>query len=387
MRRSVVYVLGLLWIGLLLSCEKDGQDTIIQLPDEPQDSVVTVLLNLPETPYLYSSRNLTEELMGVIERAQDNMPVDNPITDAGATLGRVLFYDKNLSLTRTVACASCHQQQWGFGDTAKFSRGIRGEVTPRHSMGLINARYYASGRFFWDERAETLEDQVLMPIQDPIEMDLSLSELVDRLNGLAYYPALFEEAFGDPVASEDRIAKALAQFVRSLTSTQSKYDLGLAQTGNPNTPFPNFTDEENLGKAIFRGSQGVNCAGCHHGSTFSGDNPRNNGTRSSDVGVFAVTGMFQDRGAFKPPSLKSTAVRPPYMHNGSQATLEDVIEHYNSELNNESGTLDPHFLDPQGMPKRMRLTEAEKQALLAFLHTLTDEELMTNPAFSDPFIR
>src|SRR6185295_14903648 len=169
---------------------------------------------------------------------QDNTPQNNPVTDAGATLGRVLFYDKRLSTNGTVSCSSCHQPQHGFSDPRKFSVGFNGGLTGRNSMGLNNARYYARGHFFWDERAATLEDQVLQPIQNSVEMGMTLPALVTRLSAEPFYTNLFANAFGTPVVDTNRISRALAQFVRSMVSTRSKYDAGVP------VGFTNFTAQE-----------------------------------------------------------------------------------------------------------------------------------------------
>src|SRR5690606_8048794 len=148
---------------------------------------------LPETPYRYSAIELPEHLMAPSIRSADNTPADNPITDAGATLGRVLFYDTRLSRNETVSCASCHKQAHGFSDPVPLSAGFAGELGTRNSIGLAFARFYERGRFFWDERAATLEIQAITPISDPVEMGLTLDEAVARLEATSFYPALFED--------------------------------------------------------------------------------------------------------------------------------------------------------------------------------------------------
>lgn len=178
----------------------------------------------------------------------DNNPANNTITNNGATLGRVLFYDKNLSVNKTISCASCHNASFGFSDTAVLSKGFAGGRTGRHSMSLINARFYQRGRFFWDERAATLEEQVLMPFQDQTEMGMTIPTLLQRVREQAFYAPLMNNAFGDTAINSNRIALALAQFVRSIVSSSSKYDVGRAQTNNPVANFANFTAEENEGK-------------------------------------------------------------------------------------------------------------------------------------------
>ena len=185
---------------------------------------------LPDAPYEYTDADLTLPAHFTADgpdgiAATDNTPYDNPATDDGATLGRVLFYDTRLSANDSVSCASCHLQRHGFSDPRRFSVGFDGRSTRRHAMSLTNARYYARGRFFWDERAETLEAQVLVPIEDPIEMGLPLEALEEKLRAAPYYPPLFERAFGSRAITADRIARALAQFVRALASLGHRHPL------------------------------------------------------------------------------------------------------------------------------------------------------------------
>ncbi len=170
----------------------------------------TLVPNLPwqlDDYYGYAVTNLPTHYQEANIVAADNTPVDNQITNAGATLGRVLFYDKRLSHNYTVGCASCHTQETGFSDTRQKSQGVNGQ-TGRHSMALGNAKYYGREKFFWDERADTLEDQVLMPIQDPVEMGMDLATLTTRLSQTAFYPDLFNAAFGTPDVTSDRILES-----------------------------------------------------------------------------------------------------------------------------------------------------------------------------------
>jgi len=172
----------------------------------------------------------------------------NPINDTIATLGRVLFYDKNLSVPQNTSCGSCHKQAFAFGDTSLLSQGHMGELTERHSMRLVNLRFGQTEKFFWDERVTTLEAQTTDPIKDHLEMgfsgvdgDPNFNDLLDRLNGIDYYDNLFLNAFGDSLITEERIQLALAQFVRSIQSFDSKYDQGRVQVESDKDPFPNFT--------------------------------------------------------------------------------------------------------------------------------------------------
>lgn len=322
--------------------------------------------------------------------AQVTAPVSVPaVTDAGATLGRVLFHDTRLSRTNTVSCATCHQQGIGFTDAAQLSQGIDPvRRTGAHSMRLLNARFFP-GQAFWDRRAPSLEAQVTQPIQDPVEMGFDaahggLDSLFRVMRTLPYYPELFAMAFGDAAITPDRIQRALAQFVRSMVSTDSRFDRGFAQVYDPargdrgaGRPFPNFTAEENLGKDLYlqRPPGGAGCAGCHTLPTLAlSVGSRSNGLDAGDTRVF------------KSPSLKSVAVTGPYMHDGRFATLEAVVEHYASGVQ-EGPALDNRLRAPDGSPIRLALTAADKAALVAFLRTLTDESMTTDPRFGSPFRR
>ena len=330
----------------------------------------------PELPFFYLQPGVAN---------LDNTPSFNLVSDEGATLGRVLFYDTALSRNRTLACGSCHRPETGFADAAALSQGFAGGFTRRHSMGISNARYYRSGRFFWDERAQSLEAQVLMPIQDGVEMGLTLDQLVERVSAAPYYAALFQAAFGDPRIDVDRISRALAQFVRSLVSYRSRYDAGRALVASNNQPFPNFSDEENLGKQVYFDGGRTGCNTCHGGDAFIAPGPRNNGldATTTDAGVGGVTGQARDAGRFKVPSLRNVGLRAPYMHDGRFATLEEVVEHYNSGVQNHPNLDNP--LRRNGGVRRLNLSDEEKRALVAFLHTLSDYELALDPKFANPF--
>lgn len=343
-------------------------------------------LNLPSEAYNYSDVDVPDFFNLQPNAEQDNTPNDNPVTDWGATLGRVLFYDKILSANNTISCSSCHLQEAGFSDPEQFSAGFEGGLTRRNSMGISNAMYYENGHFFWDERAQTLEEQVLMPIQDEVEMGLTLTELVTKVEDQPYYPVLFEQVYGDDEVTPDRISKALAQFIRSIVSYQSKYDEGRAQVNNPEQDFSNYTDIENLGKDIFFSGRG-DCARCHTSDLFVGDEARNNGLDAvlTDIGLGAVTGRANDNGKFKVGSLRNIELTAPYMHDGRFQTLEEVVEHYNSGVQ-ASATLDNRLTQRNSdNPRRLNLTDQEKAALVAFMKTLTDQELITDQKFSSPF--
>lgn len=329
---------------------------------------------------------------------------ENEISDEMATLGRVLFYDTQLSVDNRTSCASCHKQELAFGDDDQVSFGSYG-ATGRHSMRLVNARFSEEERFFWDERAGTLEDQVTMPIQDPVEMGFSgefgfpgMDELITRLEAIDYYNILFEFAFGDSSVSEERIQLALAQFVRSMQSFDSRYDEGRLLVENDRTPFPNFTDEENLGKRLFlqsvefgsegnRIAGGIGCANCHTAPEFSiRSNSRTNGV------ILAANGVEIDDIVTRSPTLRdlfnpSGDLNGPMMHNGFFTDIQQVLDHYN-DIEESTGieniVVDPRLKDGAHTQK-LNMTAQEMDAVTAFLKTLTGSDLYTNEMWSDPF--
>ena len=245
-------------------------------------------------------------------------------------------------------------------------------------MGLTNSQFYGRGHFFWDERADSLEDQVLEPIQNAVEMGLTLEAMLERVAEYAYYEELFIDAFGDPVVTSERIARALAQFVRSIVSTQSRYDLGEAND------FADFTPQELLGQQLFNGRG--RCVRCHAGPNFVGTRIENNGLEFPyvDEGVGAVTGRERDLGKFKMSSLRNIEKTAPYMHDGRFATLEAVIDHYDRGVVTNPNLGGP-LSDSAGVARQLNLSQAEKEGLVAFLRTLTDETTLTDPKWSDPF--
>lgn len=338
----------------------------------------------PSTAFAYSDASLPlpahfadGNAPGGTVRATDNMPAGNATTNAGAALGRVLFYDRRVSANDRVSCASCHQQQFGFADTARLSRGFAGGLTGRHSMGLTNARFYQSGRFFWDERAATLEAQVLQPIQDATEMGMTLTSLTTKLSSTSYYPALFQAAFGSADVTSDRIANALAQFVRALVSRDAPIDRAFAAPGPPN--FVGAMGAEAVeGQQLFNGPAG--CARCHGTNAQVGDGTHNTGLDAT------ITDVGAGQGRFKAPSLRNVAVRAPYMHDGRFTTLEAVVDFYDSGVRNNPA-LDQRLRGPNGQPQRLNLSVAQKAALVAYMRALTDESFLRNPAFADPFAR
>lgn len=325
----------------------------------------------------------------------------NPISDKAATLGRVLFYDKKLSVNNQISCASCHKQSLAFGDSAQASVGVNGS-TGRHSMRLVNARFSTEPKFFWNERAATLEAQTTQPIQDHAEMgysgqngDPSISDLITKLKAIGYYQELFKFVFGDDDITENRLQIALSQFVRSIQSFDSKYDLGRAQVANDGQPFPNFTNQENMGKNMFlappqfdangnRIAGGLGCGGCHRPPEFDIDpNSLNNGV----IGTISGTGT--DLTVTRSPTLRDIVKADgtsngPFMHIGVSNDLITVINHYNQISLAGNNNLDPR-LRPGGNPQNLQLMNGQKDAIVAFLRTLAGSNVYVDTKWSDPF--
>ncbi len=389
-----IHYLLLLLSFLFASCSDEKDYVPITGPD-PQR-----VLNLPDIPYNYNEQlppyffvndggAVPSSVNGI-----DNTPPDNLITDNGATLGRVLFYDKNLSLNRTTACGSCHRAEKAFADSSPFSHGLYGQPTKRNSMTLVNSRFYQRGRFFYDERASSLENQVIMPILDHTEMALATDQILERVAEQPYYSTLFVKAFGSGVITTERIEKALSQFIRSMVSHNSRYDEGRAQVANMRDPFPNLTAQENRGKDLFLKSfaeGGVNCYACHTTEAFVSPNtgPMNNGldaVSTTDLGAYGFyTSDPSLTGAFKIPTLRNITLTGPYMHDARFITLMQVIEHYNSGVQAHPN-LSPLLKGTDGMPRQLNLSDADKLALFRFLYTLTDQTIMSDPRWLDPFI-
>ncbi|WP_338407243.1 cytochrome c peroxidase [uncultured Flavobacterium sp.] len=326
----------------------------------------------------------------------------NPITDKAATLGRVLFYDTNLSSNNTISCSSCHIQANAFGDTEIASDGVNGKTT-RHSMRLANSRFSIENKFFWDERAATLEFQTTQPIQNHIEMgfsgtsgDQNILALITKLQNTSYYKELFKYAFGSEGITENKIQLALAQFVRSIQSFDSKYDAGRALVTNENQSFANFTAQENQGKNLFltppvfdatgnRTAGGVGCAACHAAPEFDIDpNTKNNGI----IGVLNGPGI--DITNTRAPSLRNLVKKDgttngPMMHTGNLTTLQTVIGHY-GKINLAPGNtnLDAR-LTPNGFGQQLNLTAPEVNALIAFINTLSGTNVYVDLKWSSPF--
>lgn len=344
---------------------------------------------LPTTPYEYE-----ENFLAHGGRSSGggwaNEPTNNLLTDQGATLGRVLFYDEALSYNNSVSCANCHKQEFAFADPVALSSGFEIRKTKRNSPSIQNA-FHTRG-FFWDLRAKTVEEQVTMPIKDHIEMGIDdLDALSTKLSALEYYADLFEDAFGDPEITPERVSFGLAQFLRAVISRSSKYDD--IMDGQES-----FSAFESRGQELFI----ANCQSCHWGDDLGGmGSSANIGLDETyeDTGVDMVNNESGEHieGWFKIPSLRNVAMTAPYMHDGRFRSLEEVVRHYNSGVKNHPdlsiqlrqipddfiGGWDNLKTQPV---KRMNMSEADQKALVAFLHTLTDEDFLNDTKYSNPFV-
>ncbi len=372
-----------------------GEDAIKNTLNLPLDGPLDYSINTNNSINNFALHNFSE--------------INNDI----ATLGRVLFYDTQLSKTNKVSCASCHKQDKAFSDDVAFSEGFAGERTERNSLALgafvsIQQHYDdptgnnpITPSFFWDERVETMHEQMIETIANEKEMGMEMHEVVERLNSESnvHYRSLFHRAFGDIEIDSEKILLAIETFMNSIVSINSKFDLEIAQNQNGFEVgnFQGFTDAENLGKELF-----INKCGSCHSSTlgsvsFANFNPSlgpldqtkaNSGLDMvySDKGIGALTGNTQENGVFKIPQLRNVALTGPYMHDGRFETLEDVIDFYSENIQNHAN-LDPRLKTPNGQAVKMNFSQNDKEALVAFLGTLTDEVFIAEEKYSDPFIK
>ena len=315
-----------------------------------------------------------------------SIAIDNPLTEEGVGLGRMLFYEKMLSADGSMSCASCHVQENAFSDTNRFSIGVAGFPGGRQAMGVFNMAWN-SNEFFWDGRAHLLRDQALLPIQDSLEMAESLENAILKLSSSSMYRSKFFQAFGSTEITSLKMSLALEQFMNSIVSVNSKFDR--VESG-----VETFTSSEAKGRKLFFAeynpffpdSSGADCAHCHTPKNFENDKYMNNGLDAGpdiqDIGREKVTNNPMDRGKMKVTSLRNIEVTPPYMHDGRFNTLEEVVEHYNSGIK-PSPSLDPALDNTRATG--LMLSAQDKADLVAFLKTLTDDDLLTNPEYSNPF--
>ncbi|MFZ9586300.1 MAG: cytochrome-c peroxidase [Crocinitomicaceae bacterium] len=346
-------------IVLLVSCRKDKAD-------------------FNPTPYLLEIPSHFPDMI---------IPSDNPMTKEGVELGRYLFYEKQLSGDNSMSCATCHMPQNSFSDPNQYSVGIDGVAGNRQSMALINLGW--EDFFFWDGRKSTLESQIIEPVINPIEMHQSWKNTIKKLNADMTYRNRFFKAFGEEGVDSLKATKAIAQFIRTMISSESKYDVmykfenNMPLTASEQSVLATIDVDEWAGYDLFKSLNGADCFHCHNGPLMRVKKFSNNGLDAtfSDLGRGGVTQNPEDYGKFKVTTLRNIALTAPYMHDGRFATLDEVIEHYSSGIH-MSPTIDPliEFANQGGV----QLDAQEKYLLKKFLLTLSDYNFITNPKFKDP---
>lgn len=365
--KAIIIFLAFVSTGVFFSC--CGED-----PNEEELDMTTIAYD----PTAY-------ELMIPDGFPQMEIPADNPLTIDGVSLGRHLFYDPILSIDSSMSCSTCHQIEQSFTDLLPKSPGVDGVTGARSSMSLLNVGFFNNG-LFWDGRVNTLEEQAILPIEDPVELHNTWENVEERLARHPEYPTLFRRAFGITKKADitrDLAAKAIAQFERTLISSgSSKYD---RVAYGPEV----FSDLERDGHDIFFDisedvSQHAECGHCHNAPLFAIDEYRNNGidqindlTEFVDLGRGIVTNTEFENGMFRVPSLRNIQYTAPYMHDGRFNSLDEVIDHY------ATGGFRARNLAPVLRP--LNLTDYNRRALMAFIATLQDDEFIQNPAFSNPF--
>lgn len=383
-------IVALIALGILLSCTKE------EVKDSPPTStgayytaeetaILQTSLNLPSTPYPYTY-TLPAHISGnqIIEINRDK-----------ATLGRVLFYDPTLSENISISCASCHQTDFAFGDVQQTSAGVFDRRTKRNTYSLANYTIFPSANnsnnttYFCDGRAKSIDEVIEESITLPNQFGITVDKYLDRVLQRPYYEVLYNKAFPNEDLSKENIVDAMATFLSSMHSFNSRFDEALEDIGAMSDydftqSLPELSIAENAGKNLFA----LHCASCHRTSLFNENVTEyaNNGldVEYSDKGVYEHTGKLEDRGSFRIPSLRNISYSAPYMHDGRFNTLEKVINFYSTGVQNHIN-LDQRLKTTEGQVKRLNLTASEKEDLIAFLNTLTDESFLTEKRYSSPF--
>ncbi len=348
----------------------------------PETPKGTVYLDLPATPYEYSNKTSNNQK---------------------ATLGRVLFYDSHLSVNNSISCASCHKQALGFADNVAFSVGFEGRLTTRNSKNIANItgdKFELSTidttnlPLFWDGREEVLQHLVSKPITNHVEMGINdFSALPAKLQTLSYYPSLFQNAYGSTEITTDKISECVAVFLSSIRTDNSRFDqfvkelsAGTSTGGVVPVTSNVLTPLELNGYVAF--TTKYNCENCHHiiSSSYTTNDFKDIGLDKTytDMGRGTVTGTKSDNGKFRVPNLHNVALTAPYMHDGRYKTLDEVIDHYSNNIKT-SANLDGMLRDAKGNAMAMNITTADRQAIIAFLNTMTDYVMISDPKFSNPF--
>jgi len=388
MKKSTLFLSFFSALVLFTACNKKADFNYYYYTPEEQ-AVLSKYLTLPELPDDYTVSFPTHlRNAGLFPRTLEGNK---------AVLGRVLFYDKNLSKDGTISCGSCHKQNVGFGDDKKVSLGVANTAGDRNSIALSSvanfSAYYGTDlngataiRFFWDNRAATAMEQSHGSITNPKEMNMSMSDVVAAVRNQPYYEPLFKKAYGDNDVTEDRVLESIANFVNAMGSYNSKFDVEASKFNSyidyKNTNFTGFTQSESAGKELYM----TNCAVCH--SANMGRPMLYNSSNGllldeNDKGVGDITHTNSDNGTFKVPTLRNIALTAPYMHDGRFNTLDEVLEHYSHGIQNSPNL--PSMLKNNGTPVQMNFTTQQKQDLIAFLNTLTDSKVAVDQRFSNPF--
>jgi len=303
------------------------------------------------------------------------LPTDNPLSKEGVELGRILFYDPFLSGDGTQSCGSCHNPDFGFTDNGnRFSEGIRGDLGDRNSMPLFNLMW--SNSLFWDSRAETLRHLALMPIENPIEMDQEIGPLIERLNEHNDYKQQFKTVFGIDQIDSTHLAMALEQFLLTIISDNSKFD-------RVNRGQAKLTEQEQRG---FDKLKVKGCFNCHSTTLFHDNKSHNTGLDAGikDKGLGGHNGQSTDLGKFRTPSLRNIMLTAPYMHDGRFSTIEEVLDFYDTDVHINAPNVTGETQRFLSIGMRNRLTPIEQEEIIAFLHALTDQQMVDDPRFSDP---
>lgn len=387
--KKLYFLSAISCVLLAFSCKKADVTYIYYTPEE--HAILAQQLKLPDIPADYSVALPTY----LSFTGQGGLGLQTE--SAKVELGRVLFYDKNLSKDGKIACANCHKQSLAFGDDAPVSKGVFERSGERNSIALsavpsFSGAYNNTGNaLFWDNRAKSVQDQSRASLANVKEMDMSMPEVVDAVNNQDYYAVLFRKAFGTNVATEETVTEAIQNFVHALSTFQSKFDLAAQKTFEASQQnftfytldFEQFSAVENRGKSLYQN----NCASCHtqiltapnlqFASNGLDENP-------TDLGVGGVSNAVAEMGTFKVPALRNVALTAPYMHDGRFQTLEQVVEHYSKAIKPHAN-LHENLKNFDGTPKRFNFSTEDKAALVAFLRTLTDEKLLADVRYSNPF--
>lgn len=331
----------------------------------------------PETDPEIIPKTNPNDSVAIVSASSEMPPVriseDNPFTKAGIDLGRHLFYEKMLSGDNSQACADCHVQHLGFTDNEKaVSEGITGAMGNRNAMPIFNLMWHDN--FFWDSRSVSMREQVLLPIQNPIEMNATLEDVLQKLNTSPFYREKFKTAFGIDVIDTTHVAKAMEQFLFSVISENSKFD-------RFNRGEAVLTDAELRG---FERLKVKGCFNCHKGNLFMDQLSHNTGLdlAPEDEGLYLTTGNSSDIGKFKTPTLRNVMVTAPYMHDGRFKTIEEVLDFYDNDIQFNSPNVDKDLLE---IGTRAKLSAQDIADVKEFLKALTDYQYLGDGRFTNPF--